>query len=335
MAVQASRLMDGLLSEGVQCVRISSSKPFPPMLRRLESLVGIRTLFRFFFFMDDLRKLKHVQTVHLFAASNEYFFLVVIPAVIFSRVYGRKLLINYRGGEADAFLRRLGFVVRPILKKADAITVPSGFLQAVLGKHGINDVKVVPNISDTSRFIYRQRGQLRPNIIVTRNLETIYNIPCALRAFDRIRSVYPEARMTILGSGSQEEYLKEMARKMGLKNVLFLGSVPNEQLPAHYNEADIFLNSSSEDNFPGSILESWASGVPVVTTNAGGIPWMVKDDETGLISEVNNPDQLAKNIFRLLDDPELSRRLSANGREASSRHEWKNVKSLLIDAYAR
>jgi glycosyltransferase involved in cell wall biosynthesis len=115
--------------------------------------------------------------------------------------------------------------------------------------------------------------------------------------------------------------------------VEFVGPVPWEKIGRFYAEADIFVNASWADNLPGSIIEAFASGTPVVTTAAGGIPYIVTHEQTGLMCEPGDWKALANNVTRLLREPELALRLAAAGRNEASRYEWDNVRSQWLAAY--
>jgi glycosyltransferase involved in cell wall biosynthesis len=113
--------------------------------------------------------------------------------------------------------------------------------------------------------------------VVTRNLEPIYDMPTAIRAFARIKQAFPQARLTLAGSGPELSRLQRAGgrtRFAGQRH--FSGRVANADMPELYASADCMLNPSTVDNMPISILEAFASGVPVVSTCAGGIPDLVE-----------------------------------------------------------
>lgn len=333
MAVQAQRLCEKLSRDGTNIIKISSTKPLPRFITFIERIKYVRTLCHLLQFIFQLRKLKRVDVVHLLGASHEYFFLVVVPSVLFSTILKIRVILNYRGGEADRFLAKWGSIAVPILRMADKIVVPSNFLCEIFKKYNIGEVEVLPNIVPVDRFLFRPRQKIKPFMIMTRHLEPLYNISCALRAFQIVQARYSSAQLRIVGSGSLEKELKKMVSDLRLENVTFCGAVPNTKLLELYNESDILLNSSNADNFPGSILEAFACGLVVVSTNVGGIPYMLTDGETGLLSNVNDYTGLAGNIIKVLENPDLAYQLSLNGREAALKHSWERVKNTLFNLY--
>jgi len=288
---------------------------------------------RFLLFSKSLLKIRGAAVVQIFGASHVYFFLVVLPSIVMACIMNKKIILNYRGGEAEEFLGKWGFLAVPILRRADIIAVPSDFLKEIFLKATGRDAVILPNIIDIDIFKFRERSSLKPKIIVSRQLEARYNVACALKAFKIIKKEYPEAALYIAGSGPEEYNLKKMQEGMSLKDVHFLGLLSHEELSNAYNECDIMINSSNIDNFPGSILEAFACGMPVVSTRVGGIPYMIEEGVTGLLVEPNDHEGIADGVLNLLSDSSLAKSLSLKGRKMAEDHCWEKVSKILIGLY--
>jgi glycosyltransferase involved in cell wall biosynthesis len=163
----------------------------------------------------------------------------------------------------------------------------------------------------------------------------MYNVAVILRAFAIIQKRYPEGVLTVAGDGPQRPMLEELARELSLRNVTFTGQVSNAEMPGLYDAADIYLNSSEIDNMPLSIIEAYACGTPVVTTDPGGIPYMLEHERTGLLAPQRNPEALAAAAIRLLEDPELAERIVTNARAECERYTWEATRRQWIDLYVR
>jgi glycosyltransferase involved in cell wall biosynthesis len=333
MALQAEKLYGKLSASGIQSFCVKSNVSFPGFLRFLENVKGVRTVVRSIFFVSNLFSLNEASVIHIFGASHWYFFLVVAPTVMMAHLMGKKIILNYRGGEVEEFFARWGFLATPFLTKAEIIAVPSHFLKEIFERVTKREVIILPNIIDLETFQYRQRAALNPNIVVSRQLEPRYNISCALKAFRIIKEVFPTAQLKVAGSGSQEHKLKAQLQEMSLQDVNFLGSLSHQQLAHVYDQSDIMMNPSNSDNFPGSILEAFASGLPVVTTRVGGIPFMVKDGETGIMVAPDDHEGLAKGIISLIQNPELANTFSVNGRKVAEEYSWGKIKEVFFDMY--
>jgi len=212
---------------------------------------------------------------------------------------------------------------------------PSDFLLRVFARHGLQ-AEVIPNVIDLSRFTARalRAPGAAPHLIVTRNLEEIYDIGTAIRAFALVRAQKPQARLTVAGTGPQRARLQSLAIELGVADgVQFAGRIDNANIAALYADADIVLNPSTADNMPISILEALASGVPVVSTRAGGIPDMVSHQQTALLVDVGKPAAMADAALRILNDPALAQQLHDAGRDSVVRYAWPSVRSKWQAAY--
>lgn len=277
------------------------------------------------------------QVMHLFANSGWAWHLFSAPALWIARWRGLPVIVNYRGGGADAFLGRAPAHVLRSLRGAALRVTPSPFLQRVFARHGL-DAEVIPNIIDLSRFKPvppRDFGDA-PHLVVARNLDGIYDIGTALQAFARVRAQFPGAALTVAGTGPELESLRAQAQALALDDaVRFSGRIDNARMPALYATADCVLNPSTVDNMPISLLEALASGVPVVSTDAGGIPDMVTDDVHALLVPVRDPEAMASAACRVLADKRLCARLVDAGLEEVRQYAWPHVRARWLDAYGR
>jgi glycosyltransferase involved in cell wall biosynthesis len=340
MANQTLQLAGLLREENIEVELIQVNRPYRPTW--IGKFKGIRAGFRLLPYISQLWfSAGRVQLFHVMANSGWSWHLFAAPAIWIARLRGKPVIINYRGGEADAFFDNAFSWVRPSLSRASAIIVPSGFLEGVFGKRGFS-VSIVPNIIDLSRFGAGVRpgastaaaGPSFPHIIVTRNLEPIYDNETALRAFHIVRRSYPAAKLTLAGSGPERQALEQFACALGIADaVIFTGRVDNEGMAAIYRSASVMLNPSLADNMPISILEALASGVPVVSTNVGGVPYLVEHEKNALLVPARDPQAMANAVLRLLNDAARTRRLIEDGIECVQRYTWPNVRVSLFRVY--
>jgi glycosyltransferase involved in cell wall biosynthesis len=334
MANQTQQLGRLLEEAGVAVDVIQVNPPYRPAW--IEHVRLVRAGFRLVPYLLRLfRCAGHVDLFHVMANSGWAWHLFAAPAVWIGRLRKVPVIVNYRGGEAELFLARQAAWVRPTLRRAAALIVPSKFLQGVFGRIGIG-AEIVPNIVDLARFhpdLSRSPGH---HAIVTRNLEDIYDIPTALRAFAQVRRTHSDAVLTVAGSGPSRPALQALAQELGIASaVRFTGRLDNERIADLYREADLLLNPSTVDNMPISLLEAMASGVAIVTTDVGGIPHMVEDGKTALLVPVRDPAAMAAAALRVFAQPDLAASLHAAGIEAAERYTWSNVRPLLFGTYAR
>jgi glycosyltransferase involved in cell wall biosynthesis len=260
---------------------------------------------------------------HLFAA----------PAILIAHLRKVPVVVNYRGGDAERFFAASFSRVRPVLARASAVVVPSRFLASVFARHGVA-VRIVPNIVDVSRFPRRAGGPAAPHLVVTRNLEPIYDVETAIHAFAVVRARHPGARLTVAGTGPSEAGLRALAAELRVADaVTFSGRIENRDMPALYQSASVMLNPSTVDNMPISILEAWASGVPVVSTRVGGVPFLVDEGRNALLVEPGQPEAMAEAALRVLDSAALASSLAEAGRAAAEQFAWPRVREAWLEVY--
>lgn len=332
-AVQADRLIRAWSGDAHVNAWLVPINPLPPRpLRYATGVKYLRTLVTQLTYGPLLlRELRRADIVHVFSASYFSFLLAPLPAVLVARMLGKPVVMNYRSGEAPDHLRR-SRVARATLRSVDRNVVPSRFLHEVFARFDITS-EVIPNIVDVERFAFRRRDVLRPNVLSTRNFETLYNVACTLRTFRLVQDRHPDATLVLVGTGSQDVPLRQLAADLGLRNVRFAGRVPPDEMWRYYADADIYLQTPDIDNMPSSVLEAFASGCAVVATNAGGVPAILTDGVHGLLVDGNDHQAAAARILQLIDEPVLSGRLTAAARESCGQYRWETVRARWVALY--
>src|SRR5262249_17818335 len=165
------------------------------------------------------------------ANSGGAWFLAAAPAVWVAKLRRIPVIVNYRGGDAAEFFKRSFFWVRPTMQVTDCRVVPSGYLQHGFGRFGLS-TEIVPNLVDLNRFTPRpSKSDSVPgtaHLIVTRNLEAVYDVGTALHAFALVRRSRLDARMTIAGGGPDHEMLLALAHELNVASyVTFTGRLDN------------------------------------------------------------------------------------------------------------
>lgn len=335
MANQTRQLAELLRGEGAGVTLLAVNAPYKPAW--IGSVRGLRALFRLVPYLVALwRTAGQADVFHIMANSGWSWHLFAAPAVAIARLRGVPAVVNYRGGEAEAFLRRSGRAVVPVLRRANALAVPSGFLRGVFGSHGVN-AQIVPNIIDLGRFrpASTEPDRRAPVMVVARNLEALYDIGTALRAFARIRATLPAAKLAIAGSGAEHARLLALAQELGVvQAVEFRGRLDRDAMAALYRSASLVLNPSRVDNMPNSVLEAMASGVPVVSTDVGGVPFILRDGATGVLVPVGDPDAMAQAALRLLGSPTEWRSIRDAALVDVQQYAWAEVREQWSSIYA-
>jgi L-malate glycosyltransferase len=333
-ARQADLLVEGLRNDPAIAVGFIPHNPRLPgplvALQRVKYVRTITTTAAYWLLL--LARLWRYDVVHVFSASYYSYLLSALPAVVIGKMLGKRVVLNYHSGEAEDHLANWPLTAAPGMRLADRIVVPSGYLVEVFARFGLV-AEPIHNVVELDLFPYRERTTVRPAFLTNRHHESLYNVPCALRAFAIIQAQRPEASLIVAGDGSQRARLEALARELELRNVQFVGRVTTPEMARLHAASDVCLNASDIDNMPVSIIECLSSGLPVVTTDAGGIPYIVHDGVTALIVRRDDPVAMAAAALRVLDEPGLAATLGRNGREACREYRWSEVRTRWRDAY--
>ncbi|MBR7634407.1 glycosyltransferase [Janthinobacterium lividum] len=337
MANQTAQLARKLRDDGAQVQLLAVNGPaLPPWLARIRYL---RAALRLPLLLWRLwRAANTVDLFHIMANSGWSWHLQAAPALWIASLKGKPALLNYRGGEAAVFLARWPRLVAFSLRRASAIVVPSAYLAGIFEQYG-HTAHIVPNVVDLQRFAPaapRAPSGDGPCILVARHLESLYDNASAVRAFAIVREAFPAARLVLAGGGPQRAALARLASSLGVKDaVRFAGHVDNAAMPALYQASDIVLNPSLADNMPNSVLEALACGVPVVSTNVGGIPALLQDGVTALLVPPGEAPAMAQAILALLRDPPRARQQVQAGLAHAATFGWPDIAPRLAAHYRR
>jgi glycosyltransferase involved in cell wall biosynthesis len=331
-SIQAKRLVAALRHAGTPIEWQPTNAPIPRALAPLRKIRYLRTIVTESAYVEQLtRQAHHADLIHVFVAAYSSFFLTLIPALVAAKLARKPLILHHHDGRAGGHFAQSPRA-RSLAAKADRIVVPSGYLVDALASVHL-PATAIPNTVDTLTFQFRVRTAPRPYFLHNRGLEAHYNPQCSLRAFAMVQGHYPDARLDIAHDGPERESLERMATALNLRNVRFLGAVDSDQMRRLYNVADIYLMSPNIDNMPLSVLECFASGLPVVSTAAGGVPYLVDHERTGLLAAINDHESLAAAALRLLREPGLASGLAGNAFAECAKYQTDAVAGQWLSLY--
>lgn len=274
---------------------------------------------------------KHYDVLHIHCCSG-WGFLPAVVGVTVGRRLKKRVVLTYHGGGGERFFDKHTRLVKHYLTRTDTNIVLSGFLAKVFDKHHL-PYTVIPNIIELDESHYRERKEIKPHFICTRAHEPLYNIPCILRAFQKVLTELPEATLTLVGSGSEHEVLMAIVKEMELKNVSFTGRVDNKEIYQYLDMADIILSSPKVDNMPVSLLEAMNAGLLVISSKVGGVPYMVEDNHTGLLFESDNNAELAEKMIWAVNNQTAAQIIIQKAHHTVNQYRWENIKNKLYQAY--
>jgi glycosyltransferase involved in cell wall biosynthesis len=256
-------------------------------------------------------------------SGRAFIYAEVVSAVL--RALGKPYVLTLHGGNLPAFGRKWPTRVRRLLDSAAAVTVPSAYLLDQMCPYR-SDLRVIPNGLDVSRYQFRLRARPGPQVLWLRAFHRVYNPALAPAAIARLIGEFPQLRLTMVGPDKGDGSLqdtRDVAARLGVLDRLVLpGSIEKAEVPRWMAESDIFVNTPDIDNAPVSVLEAMAKGLCIVSTRVGGLPYLLEHEQDALLVPAGDPEALATAVRRVLMEPGLGARLSANARRKAEQHDW-------------
>lgn len=253
-------------------------------------------------------------------------------AAMFLKIFQPKLpyLLTLQEGDPFDEIRKKVRAVFPIFKmiftKADYIQVISNYLSGFARQMGYaGELAVVPNGVDVKKFKVENSKlkieELKKKSGIAGNDKVIITVSRLVKKngvadiIEAMRYLPKNAKLLILGNGPDEEKLKSLSESLKFGDrIIMLGSVKNELVPEYLAISDIFIRPSLSEGQGIAFLEAMAAGVPVIATPVGGIVDFLRDGETGLFCEVNNPRSVAEKISELLNNKEVAEKIKINAK---------------------
>ena len=237
-------------------------------------------------------------------------------------------VVALHGGSLPVFAKRHASLVRRCLRGAAAVVSPSPYLKFRLQAYR-QDICLLPNALDVESFRYRLRESSSPRLVWVRAFHKIYRPWLAAKVVARLAGDFPEIQLTMIGPDTGDGSLartQRAARELGvIDRISFPGPIPNDEVPEWLQASDIFVNTTDVDNTPVSVMEAMAAGLCVVTTDAGGLPDLVENNQDALLVPQRDENAMAAAVRRILTDDCLSARLSRAARQKAERWDWSEI----------
>jgi glycosyltransferase involved in cell wall biosynthesis len=241
------------------------------------------------------------------------------------RLARKPYILTLRGGDLPTFARCWPKRVRYLLNSAAEVTTPSPYLVEHMHPFYAN-LRLLANPLDLSAYGFRQRDRPRPRLVWLRAFHATYNPLLAVQVMGLLALDFPDIHLTMIGpdkgDGSLRRLQQECAELGVSDSIALLGRIPKVKVPECINKGDIFLNTTNVDNTPISVLEAMACGLCVISTNVGGIPYLLEHEYDAILVPPNDPDAMAAAVRRVLTEPGLAKRLSINARQKAEQFDW-------------
>lgn len=235
------------------------------------------------------------------------------------------------GGNLEYRLKHTSRLSRQLFGRAQVCVAPSAFMEHLFKQYGYENIVLIPNSFELKQYRFLKRSFLQPRLLWVRSLAQIYNPKMALEVLKLVQEKYPSATLTMVGPPKDVslEQVQTRARELEVE-VTLTGQLSKQQWIALSESHDIFINTTNIDNTPVSVMEAMALGLPVVSTNVGGVPYLIEHQQEGLLVPPKDPKAMAEALFQLLEDAVLVESLTQNARAKVATFDWELVKKQWI-----
>lgn len=284
-----------------------------PRLRRMSDM--LQTIWRY-------RNRYQVAQVDVFSGLS---FLWAEAAALLLSLLNKPFILTLHGGMLPAFSQRHARRVTNVLNRASVVTTPSAYLLNEMKPYR-SDLVLMHNLIDLSRYSFQRRTLPTPRIVWLRAFAAVYNPCLAAEVVAILRKEFPDIQLTMIGpdkeDGTFQRFQADVSR-LGIANrVNLLGRIEKADVPQFLQQGDIFLNTTNVDNAPVSVVEAMACGLCVVSTNVGGIPYLLEHEQDSLLVPPGDAQAMADAIRRILTEQGLAGKLSDNGRAKAQEFDW-------------
>ncbi|MCH2489701.1 MAG: glycosyltransferase family 4 protein [Flavobacteriales bacterium] len=254
-------------------------------------------------------------------------FLYAVAVAKLCRLLKLPYIPILRGGNLPERLKSSPSQCQKLFGLAAMNVAPSSYLMEAFKREGFTNLVYIPNTIDLSQYTFRLRKQIAPKLIWVRSFSSIYNPLLALQILQQLRSEGYNAELCMVGPEKDDSLkaCKDFSEANNL-NVTYTGLLPKQEWIALASDYDIFINTTNFDNTPVSVIEAMALGLVVVSTDVGGIPFLIEDKSDGMLVPPNDALVFSEAIKTLLATPHLVEKLSKNARRKAESFDWKSVK---------
>jgi len=274
-------------------------------------------------FLRNYRKVDFVL-IDVYSTQNFWYALAIARM---SKAFSKKYIPILHGGNLEKRFQDSPEKSAHFLKNAQCIICPSPYLKGKVEKLGYLKTHYISNPLFLAQYSFKQRTRLKPTLLWVRAFDRIYNPLLALKSLEILIKYYPDAQLCMVGpdkDGSMET-CRKYAEKHSLP-VRFTGKLKKKDWIALAENFDIFINTTNIDNTPVSVIEAMALGIPVVSTEVGGIPFLIENERSGLLVPPNDPNKMAESVKKLLENPAQAMEISRFAREKTTNFDWPVIK---------
>lgn len=301
-----------LIEEGYHVITSSTIKNKP--LRLIDMLFA------------TVKYAKQVSVVLIDTYSTQNFYYAVFVAKI-CRLLNIPYIPILRGGMLPDRLKKSPKLCNKLFNGAKLNIAPSMYLLEAFKKNGYTNLKFIPNTIEISNYKFLLRKDISAKLLWVRSFSEIYNPTMAIKIVEELIEKGINASLCMVGPdvNGMLSTCKKMAEEKNLP-ITFTGKLSKKEWIALSEDFHIFINTTNFDNTPVSVIEAMALGIPIISTDVGGMPFLISNDKTGILVPSNDSTVFVDKIIQLINNPLVTENLSINARKEVEAFDWLKVK---------
>ena len=288
-------------------------------------------LFRLFDMLFAILKYsKKVDYVLIDTYSTSNFYYAFLCSQL-CRIYNLKYIPILHGGNLPNRIKSNPKLSKAIFKNAFINISPSAYIQSEFAKQGFSNVIIIPNAIELKNYAFKQREFKTLKLLWVRSFSEIYNPLLAVKILKSLKDEGLKASLCMVGpegDGSLEK-TKDYAKALGV-DVIFTGKLSKTEWIKMSTDYNVFLNTTNFDNMPVSVIEAMALGLPIISTNVGGLPFLISHNEYGKLVNPNDVSGFVDAIKEIKSSPDIVIKLAQNARRKVEDYDWDKIKSQWI-----
>ncbi len=231
------------------------------------------------------------------------------------------------GGDLPKRLKKSPKYAQKLFGNAYRNIAPSPYMMSSFEKKGFANLTYIPNTIEIRNYPFIKRENISPKLLWVRSFSKIYNPLMALKVLEELLQEFPEATLTMVGPDKDDSYQECLAfAKANKLPVTFTGLLSKEEWIALAASHDVFISTTNFDNTPVSVIEAMALGLPIISTDVGGMPFLIEHAKDGLLSSPNEVASFVLEVTKILKNPSLGQSLAKNARSKVEHFDWSSVK---------
>ena len=277
------------------------------------------------------RKKVDILLIDTFSTLNFYYAVAVSQL---ARIFHLKYIPILHGGNLPERIKRSPYVSNLIFKNAMVNCAPSSFLYQFFLEKGYNTI-CIPNAVALQKIPFKNRNEFCLKLLWVRAFHKTYNPLMAVKVIAQLKLRFDDVQLCMVGPDKDGSLAlaKQLSTKLGLnENITFTGVLSREEWMRKSTEYDIFINTTNVDNTPVSIIEAMALGLAIVSTNVGGIPFLLENTKEALLVEKNNVEMMSEAVIHLITHQNETKEMTLNAQKKAESFDavevikqWKNL----------